>query len=95
MTLHIASKRNRTHSAHLLAHIYCTINQPLTTYCIDTLAYTLDIISVQKTNKRRYTLPLKILSTFDFFYKKIIKNQQNQISPKFKKFLVLYTIGYF
>jgi hypothetical protein len=56
MTSHISSKPNRTQSAHLLALLCCTINQPLTTYCIDILAHTLDIISVQKTNHRRHIL---------------------------------------
>jgi hypothetical protein len=64
MTSHISSKQNRTQSAHLLAHICCTINQPLTIYCIDILEHTFYIISVHKTTHRRHILgyPVNIIA---------------------------------
>jgi hypothetical protein len=60
MTSPISSKQNRTQSVHLLAHISCTIKQSLTTYCIDILAHTLNIISEQRTNHKRHILEQKV-----------------------------------
>jgi hypothetical protein len=41
---------------------------------------------------KQYILPLKLISTIDIFTKKIIKNQQNQLSSKFKELLLLLVI---